>query len=324
MNKVIKRGIHEFRSLMLLLVFMPGAGFGQQKEYDAAVIKYIMTYNRIAVEEMKIYKIPASITLAQGIFESDAGRSPLAVEANNHFGIKCHKEWDGDTFIKDDETKNECFRKYDKPEESFRDHSWFLTQRDRYKSLFSLDMKDYKGWAWGLKVAGYATNPKYPELLIKTIETYELFKFDEPGYTFTATDTVKHAVDTLPEAKKIRNFEKLSTGPGQHTIYTINNLKLTIALKGDSWDEISRSFKVTVKKLYIYNDLTKGAKIVPGQLVYLEKKRRKGDAPWHVVSTGETMYTISQLHGIQLERLYKLNEMKPGKPVRPGQKLSLR
>jgi LysM repeat protein len=312
------------RILFLILILLPGITFSQKTDYDIAVIKYIVTYSQIAVQEMKIYRIPASITLAQGIFESNAGRSKLATEANNHFGIKCHKEWNGDTFIQDDETKNECFRKYDNPNESFRDHSWFLTQRDRYKSLFLLDIKDYKGWAWGLKVAGYATNPKYPELLIKAIETYELFKFDDPGYSGTFADSSRLSQDSLPSVRKINKFEELSSGPGQHVIYTINKLKLTIAVKGDSWNEISRLFKVPVKKLYKFNDLKKGAKLVSGQLVYLEKKRRKGAAAWHIIKPGETMYTISQLNGIQLQRLYKINGITPGKSVRSGQKLFLR
>jgi LysM repeat protein len=312
------------RILFLILILLPGITFSQKTDYDIAVIKYIVTYSQIAVQEMKIYRIPASITLAQGIFESNAGRSKLATEANNHFGIKCHKEWNGDTFIQDDETKNECFRKYDNPNESFRDHSWFLTQRDRYKSLFLLDIKDYKGWAWGLKVAGYATNPKYPELLIKAIETYELFKFDDPGYSGTFADSSRLSQDSLPSVRKINKFEELSSGPGQHVIYTINKLKLTIAVKGDSWNEISRLFKVPVRKLYKFNDLKKGAKLVSGQLVYLEKKRRKGAAAWHIIKPGETMYTISQLNGIQLQRLYKINGITPGKSVRSGQKLFLR
>ena len=319
MNKRMK-----LRKLILFILFLPGVGICQNAEYDAAVIKYIVTYSPIAIQEMKIYKIPASITLAQGIFESNAGRSKLATEANNHFGIKCHKEWNGDTFFQDDETKNECFRKYDDPIESFRDHSWFLTQRDRYKSLFLLDIKDYKGWAWGLKVAGYATNPKYPELLIKTIEKYELFKFDDPEYSGTFADSSMLSPDSLPAGKKINKFEEVSAGPGKHEIYTINNVKLTIAVKGDTWDEISRLFEVPVRKLYRYNDLKKGAKLVSGQLVYLEKKRRKGAASWHIIKPGETMYTVSQLNGIQLKCLYRLNDMKPGKPVRSGQKLSLR
>ena len=318
-NKRIK-----FRILFLFLLFLPAVCICQNAEYDAAVIKYIMIYHTIAVQEMMIYRIPASITLGQGILESNAGRSKLAMEANNHFGIKCHKEWEGETYIQEDETKNECFRKYDNPNESFRDHSWFLSQRDRYKSLFLLDIKDYKGWAFGLKVAGYATNPKYPELLIKIIETYELFNFDNPDYTSIFVDSLREKKDSIQSKGKISQFDVLSEGPSHHKIYTINNLKLTIAVKGDRWNEISRLFKIPVRKLYKFNDLKKGARLVSGQLVFLEKKRRKGSASWHIIIPGETMYTISQSDGIQLKRLYKLNGMKSGTPIRSGQKLILR
>ena len=310
--------------ICIYLIHIVIAGFGQQTEYDAAVIKYIVTYGQIAVREMQLYRIPASITLAQGIFESNAGRSRLATEANNHFGIKCHKEWDGERFYQDDDTKNECFRKYKDPEESFRDHSWFLSQRDRYKSLFSLDIRDYKGWAFGLKVAGYATNPKYPELLIKTIEKYELVKFDDPGYIAIFTNSVTTPKDTALSKPNTPLAQILSDGPEKHTIFTINNLKLTMALKGDSWSEISRIFGIRERKLYKFNDLKKGARIVQGQLIYLEKKRKKGAASWHLVTKGETMYTISQINGIQLKKLYKLNDMKPGTPLKPGKKLLLR
>jgi len=310
--------------LFISLVCFHCIGLCQQAEYDAAVIKYIVTYGQIAVREMKIYRIPASITLAQGIFESNAGRSKLAVEANNHFGIKCHKEWTGERYYKDDETKNECFRKYDNPEESFCDHSWFLSQRERYKSLFSLDIRDYKGWAIGLKVAGYATNPKYAELLIKAIENYELFKFDDPGYNDLFIDSVQIVKDTALSKPKTPLAVVLSEGPKKHIIYTVNNLKLTMALKGDTWNEISRLFDISERKLYKYNDLKKGAGMVSGQMVYLEKKRKKGAASWHIVKPGETMYTISQQNGIQLKKLYKLNSMKAGSPVKQGKKLLLR
>ena len=153
------------------------------------------------------YRIPASITLAQGIYESNAGKSRLATEANNHFGIKCHKEWTGKTFIQDDETKNECFRKYDNPEESFRDHSYFLTQRDRYKDLFKLDITDYKGWASGLKEAGYATNPQYPEKLINTIETFSLNKFDVADFSQFFCDSIRRNVDSSRESIPAKKYE---------------------------------------------------------------------------------------------------------------------
>ena len=312
------------KTLILILTCLTGTSFGQQSEYDAAVIKYIMTYSPIAVKEMQLYKIPASITLAQGIFESNAGRSKLAVEANNHFGIKCHKEWRGDKFYQDDETKNECFRKYNDPEESYRDHSWFLSQRDRYKSLFSLDITDYKGWAYSLKIAGYATNPKYPERLIKTIENYQLFRFDDPGYLAVFIDSLSVKKDTSSPKPDTVFPEVLYEGPQKHTIYTINNLQLTMALKGDSWKKLSRLFHIREGRLYKFNDLKKGAGLVAGQLVYLEKKRNKGPVSWIIIKQGETMYTISQRNGIRLKKLYKLNDMRPGTPVRAGQKLLLR
>jgi flagellum-specific peptidoglycan hydrolase FlgJ len=178
-GEMVKKG---FCSL-LLIVICASRVFSQQSDYSAVVKCYIQQYKDIAVKEMITYHIPASITLAQGILESNAGRSDLAVKANNHFGIKCHKEWTGMTFYKDDETKNECFRKYNNPAESFNDHSWFLTLRDRYKSLFALEITDYKKWAYGLKSAGYATNPAYADQLIKTIENFALDQFDKAYFS---------------------------------------------------------------------------------------------------------------------------------------------
>jgi LysM repeat protein len=311
--------------ILLLLTFLPLALFSQNTAFDEAVKKYIATYHKIAVEEMVIFKIPASITLAQGIFESNAGRSNLATIANNHFGIKCHKEWKGPTFIQDDETKNECFRKYDNPEESFRDHSSFLTQRDRYKPLFLLDITDYKAWAKGLKQAGYATNPKYADLLIKQIETYALYRFDDPMYTRAFEDSVARLIPVVAQTvEKKKEFEVLRPGPAKHMVYGINGLQLTLALKGDTWKSLAKLFYLSEKKLLKFNDLKKGAKLVPGQLVFLETKAKTGSVNHYVVREGETMYTISQQNGIQLKLLYKMNTIKPGTQLRAGQELILR
>jgi LysM repeat protein len=323
-NLSMKCRFVDLRILFVFLLCFRLEGFCQQTDYDTAVIKYILKYNPIAVREMKIYRIPASITLAQGIFESNAGRSKLATEANNHFGIKCHKDWTGETYIQDDETKDECFRKYDNPEESFRDHSWFLTQRERYQPLFSLDIRDYKGWARGLKDAGYATLPNYPEKLIKTIEAYELYKFDIPDYQAVYTDTSKVSRDSLAVVYTAERFKKLSPGPGKHTIYTVNDLKLTIALKGETWEDISGLFHISTRKLCKYNDLKNLNKPVPGQIVYLEKKKKKASLSWYIAQKDETMYMVSQFFGIQLEQLYRLNGLKPGKPIKAGRKLILR
>ena len=160
--------------LSILLLFIALSLFSQTKT-DA----YIAKYSSIAIDEMNRYSIPASITLAQGILESGNGESRLAKEGNNHFGIKCHKNWNGQTIIEDDDEKGECFRKYSNASESYRDHSLFLTERGRYSFLFEYSNTDYKNWAKGLKKAGYATNPKYPKLLIDLIEKYDLVRFDD-------------------------------------------------------------------------------------------------------------------------------------------------
>ena len=297
----------------------------QNPGYNEAIRLYIDKYRDIAVKEMMVYRIPASITLAQGIFESNAGKSKLAVEANNHFGIKCHKEWNGKTYFQDDETKNECFRKYDTPEESFRDHSSFLKQRERYRSLFTLNPTDYKAWAHGLKKAGYATNPKYAELLIKHIERYQLYRFDNPNFSMAFEDSIKNKSDTSDQKKaKARQLKIISQGPGNHVIYAVNGVSLIIAMKGDTWESVSKQFSLSERKLFKCNDLKNNARLVPGQMVFLEMKRKKGAAAFHLVDQGETMYTIAQTEGIQLKHLYKKNKMKPGTPVKPGKKLLLR
>ncbi len=296
----------------------------QNAAYDALVRKYVETYNEIAVREMLIYRIPASITLAQGILESNAGTSPLAMDANNHFGIKCHKEWSGKTFIQDDETKNECFRKYENPDESFRDHSFFLTQRERYKGLFDLEINDYKGWARGLKSAGYATNPQYPEKLVKTIETYCLFNYDNADFSEAYEEGPVSAKDSLAVVKKVRQSVVILEGPGFRKILTNNGLKYIIAQRGDTPKGVAKEFGIKPNTLLEYNDMKKGSGLVAGQMVYIEKKRRNGAASYHIVRKGETMFTIAQQHGIQLKLLYKKNGMKPGQTLKPGKKLIMR
>ncbi len=210
--------------------------------YKETVILYIEKYSPIAKEEMLQYGIPASITLAQGILESGAGRGELSAKSNNHFGIKCHKGWTGERVYHDDDKLQECFRKYKDPKYSFRDHSLFLTQRSRYNDLFKHKKDDYKSWAKGLKKAGYATDPKYPDKLIRIIETYELFVYDE---------------DVLGK-KKSKKKEKKSS-----------NIKSYVVEKGDTLYSISRKFNLTVDTLKTYNDLDSNT-IDVGQVLYLE------------------------------------------------------
>ena len=210
--------------------------------YKETVILYIENYSPIAKEEMLQYGIPASITLAQGILESGAGRGELSAKSNNHFGIKCHKGWTGGRVYHDDDKLQECFRKYKDPKYSFRDHSLFLTQRSRYNDLFKHKKDDYKSWAKGLKKAGYATDPKYPDKLIRIIETYDLFVYDE---------------EVLGK-KKSKKKEKKSS-----------NIKTYVVEKGDTLYSISKKFNLTVDTLKKYNDLDSNT-IDVGQVLNLQ------------------------------------------------------
>ena len=308
---------------MLVMLLPGGRVFAQQADYNTLVNRYIQQYRDIAIKEMMIYRVPASITLAQGILESDAGRSDLATEANNHFGIKCHKEWSGKTFFKDDDEKGECFRKYDSPIESFRDHSWFLTQRDRYKGLFELDVTDYKGWARGLKSAGYATNPAYADKLIKTIETFLLYRFDSADFAASIGDSLKN-MDVPERQAWLKKFVVVTRGAGSRDIYENNRLKMIIARQGDNLYTIGRDLNITVNDLLKYNDLKKATALKAGQVVYLEHKRRKGAADNHKVQAGESLYSISQQYGIKLKLLCKRNGLREGVEPRKGTILRLR
>ncbi|MCX6306637.1 MAG: glucosaminidase domain-containing protein [Bacteroidetes bacterium] len=295
----------------------------QQAEYNAIVNRYIQQYKDIAVKEMKEYRIPASITLAQGILESNAGRSPLALEANNHFGIKCHKEWTGPTFYKDDETKGECFRKYDSPLESFRDHSQFLTTRDRYKGLFKLDITDYRGWATGLKSAGYATNPAYPQLLIKTIETFLLDRYDRPVPPLASHDSLKEGAHPV-KLQETQGFVLIGKGIDDRNIYENKGLRMIIATGDDNLYLISRDFNTSVNRLLRYNDLPKPTALIPGQIVYLEPKHRRGSVESHKVQNAETLYSIAQWYGIKMKMLRKRNNLRIGDEPAAGTVLRLR
>lgn len=291
--------------------------------------EYIERYKDIAIKKMKEYHIPASITLAQGILESGSGNSRLATEANNHFGIKCHKDWSGKTMYIDDDEKNECFRKYNKAEESYNDHSSFLTTRERYAFLFKYETTDYTKWAYGLKQAGYATNPKYPELLIRLIEKYDLAQYDSPTYKESKKDkgkpssepAIERPLNTKPTLIPID--QKSPTG---RKMYTINAKKLVLATKEDSYTGIAAEFGIYSWQIRAYNDLYKKQKIQEGDLIYLEKKKGKAGKNFkiHVVVQGETLQYVSQIYGIRLKRLLKLNNLPEGIQVPAGTKLKIR
>lgn len=307
--------------MFFVVMFIHGTVDGQKPDYNTLVGNYIQRYSDVAVREMMLYRIPASVTLAQGIIESRAGQSPLATEANNHFGIKCHKDWFGKTYYQNDDVPNDCFRKYDNPEESFRDHSYILTQRNRYQALFDLDVDDYRGWAKGLKLAGYATNPQYAELLIKTIENYGLFKYDNGNFQTAFDDNLSEDISSLAWLSR---FEVIGDGPNHRKRYVNNELKLTVTRPGDYIEAIARDFDIPVNRLIRYNDLPERPVVTSGQIIYLEPKRRKAASSAHRIQPGETSYQVSQIYGIKLKVLLKRNNLSHGIEPAPGTILILR
>ena len=285
---------HTMKKLKLFLILIISCLTLQAQTRNKQYENYIKKYRELAVEEMKKFHIPASITLAQGLLESGAGQSTLARKSNNHFGIKCGSDWRGKTVSHDDDARGECFRAYKHPKESYEDHSKFLAGRSRYASLFKLKITDYKGWARGLKKAGYATNPRYADQLIGIIELYELHKYDEKNY-----------------------LKWIKKNPNPHQTYIENDLLYIVVRAGDSWKSISKEFDISQKKLRKYNDLYKGYALQVGDILYLEKKNRKADKEHivHVLRAGESMYSISQKYGIRLKNLYKMNKMDADDPA---------
>lgn len=294
----------------LAVIAQPAKGQMSQSEY-------IEKFKDDAIKEMERYGIPASITLAQGILESGNGNSKLARLANNHFGIKCHSDWQGDTYIQDDDHKDECFRKYKDPLESFEDHSEFL-RKPRYADLFELKITDYKGWAHGLKKAGYATNPKYPSLLIDIIERNNLVQYDE-GYDS------KNAKKNKPDSPKIvATASTKSNTVGHQVRLHQNNIRYFEASAGESIEDIAQEFNMGLWQIYKYNDLDKVDHVPTDGIIYLQPKRSKAKEDFHTLQKGETMWDVSQKYGIKLKHLYKKNRMDVGDEPKEGTKLYLR
>jgi len=280
-----------FLILLLLLILTPfSASFAQSPE------AYIQKYSSIAQEEMRKYGVPASITLAQGILESGSGKSKLAAEANNHFGIKCHDTWNGATMHLDDDAPNECFRKYKSVEQSFEDHSVFL-KKPRYEELFLLEITDYKGWAQGLKKCGYATSSTYAKSLIDLIEKYELTQFDT-------------------EQK-----------PNEHSaIVNISNnrIKYVSAKKKETLKELAERTGISEHLLSKYNDLEDGHSFKEKEIIYLQPKRFKGSVRECKVKRGENIRDISQQYGIRIHSIERKNDLERGAELKTGTLLKLR
>lgn len=298
-----------YAALLALATVLP---VNAQTRWNEQYQEYIDQWSPIAIEQMNNYGIPASITLAQGLLESGAGRSELAREGNNHFGIKCHNGWTGPTVYKDDDQRNDCFRSYRNARESYEDHSRFLVNGQRYRSLFSLKPTDYKGWARGLKAAGYATNPKYADRLIDIIEVYKLYEYDSPS--------VAHHHHT--------HIEPHPSASSTFNVYTFNDRIYVLARRGDTFRSIGDEIGISRRKLARYNERDKNDALQEGEIVWLEKKARKAPKEYknrpHVVQAGESMYSIAQYYGIRLKRLYKMNHLKADYSIRVGDSLKVR
>ncbi len=296
--------------LLLLLITLTCNAFSQTRR-NSAYQQYINKYKNMAIEQMVRHNIPASITLAQGLLESGAGRSRLATHGNNHFGIKCHG-WGGKGMRMDDDERNECFRVYKNARDSYEDHSLFL-KKPRYKRLFSLSKRDYKGWAKGLKACGYATNPRYAQSLIDIIETYELHQYDK--------------------AKDYDHYLAIHAGAGDNSMiggYEIvynNKNYYVVARQGDTFKSIGKKLDISSRKLARYNERDRKAPLSAGDIIYLKKKRTKADKRFkrvpHTIRAGESMYDISQRYGIRLKSLYKKNDLSPDYTPRVGDVLKV-
>ncbi len=279
---------------LCLLVFLPIELSAQRKNH--IYLDYIDTYKSLAIKHQKEYGIPASITLAQGLLESGAGQSELARTANNHFGIKCHSDWRGGRVYHDDDRLNDCFRQYDSPEESFEDHALFL-KRPRYASLFQLRVTDYRSWAKGLKSCGYATDNSYANKLIQTIELYELYRYDGVN---------------RPKGRPIRKQDLPPfVAERPHQPYHSWGLLYVEAYEGDNLQMIADEFRISPKKLAKYNEITVDYPLKAGDIIYLEKKNKKGEKGYsnYVVRNGDSMHSIAQRYGIGIKSLYKINRL---------------
>ena len=318
------------KKLLLLFALLPLMLHAQRITPE----EYIQTYKDIAMREMRDHKIPASITLAQGLLESGAGNSALAREAKNHFGIKCHKGWTGKTYTMDDDEKDECFRKYSNAEESFRDHSEFLCGRSRYAALFDLDITDYEGWAKGLKAAGYATNPKYAQLLIDRIELYDLAKYDKIALGQMTDDNV--LPDIAPEDELLElafspddraAYELVDMTAEKRFIYENNGVRFAYAKEGETPDGLAKAFGVKLKKLCEYNLVRRPDEMVfhSGDVVYLAQLKNKNwKAKKHVVEEGETLRDVALRYAVKPEKIMKKNGLGEGQRLHTGQVLWLR
>ena len=338
----------------IFLIFLINQTFSQNLQ-NQAIINYIQTYQDLAIKEMLRTGVPASITLAQGILETEAGQSDLVTRSNNHFGIKCKTSWTGEKVYHDDDARGECFRKYSAAEDSYRDHSDYLKSQPRYASLFQLDPLDYKGWATGLKRAGYATNPKYAQILIKYIEAYDLDDYSlvalgrkTPESLTVAADQPKPTAgnrqqemkdisissqpiavtETKEVAQNAQSSQSVNPSKSKPVYpsgeFMLNNTRVIFAKEGISLLALAEQYKVKLGWLLDFNDLPDGTEILEKeQLIFLQRKRRQSHNEFHFVEQGETLYDIAQLEALRLESILDYNKLEKGMIPAQGEKLYL-
>ena len=304
----------------LCLLFIAVLTLGAATSGDTPQQKYIEKYKDLAVKEMKRSGVPASITLAQGLLESRSGQSPLAAKGNNHFGIKCHG-WTWKTMKVDDDKRNECFRVYSHAEESFRDHSDFLRYRQRYKFLFDLEPTDYKGWAHGLKKAGYATDAGYAAKLIKLIEDYQLYVYDTGEKVPPSPLTIEEPKKYTPSGRETFQFSL------SRQMYSLNGVAFVYSVEGETYSSIAQQYDLFKKEILKFNDLEIAEPLLPGTVVYVQAKKKdsaKGLEKYIVEKDGESLRDISQRYGIKLSALLKKNKLPEDYVTKEGDELIIR
>jgi LysM repeat protein len=320
----------------LLVFFFAAVTISTKAQDNAAVTAYIAQYKQLAIDEMIRTGVPAAITLAQGILESNAGECQLTQQSNNHFGIKCKDDWTGDFVYHDDDVKHECFRRYNSAEDSYRDHSDFLRSRPNYASLFDLDVTDYQDWAYGLKAAGYATNPAYAVSLITTIEKYNLedvtlAALQQSNQLTIAAAPVKQQDEyefetpskIIPQENKPgADIQKAPSYP--EGIFSINQTKVLFAKAGTSLLAIANKYNIAYGKLLAFNDMDNGDILRVATLIYLEWKPKRGSKDYHIVLPNESLHDIAQEEGIQLQSLLAYNNYQKSNQPKAGDKILLR
>jgi LysM repeat protein len=315
-------------SIIISFLFSGSMLFAQSTE---VIQKYIDTYKDIAIEEMNRTGVPAAITLAQGIHETSAGQSDLVRKSNNHFGIKCKAEWSGPSVSHDDDARGECFRKYDDPIDSYKDHSDFLKSRPHYAFLFRLDPTDFEAWAYGLKKAGYATNPRYPQILIKLIKDYNLEDYTLIALNRKGDNSNISLVNNNVTSKEANSqsipavsIETVPTVQYPSGLFKINETKVIFIPKGTSYLKVAEENDISLSRLFEFNDLHSSLDIAQvDQLLFLQRKRKKGANEYHIVLQGETLHDIAQNEGIRMESLLEYNFLKYGMQPKAGEKLFL-